>query len=169
MTPRAILATALACILGGAFLVGCAATRWEVPAPCNAAGVLTQYESWERLGPEQLDAAYSQARRAFERSGSDCARLQMAALTVLQSSRKNETYALKILDDYLEANKGAGDPRTSLARLLARMLRERVDGDARTKAALKKAMDEQARADGCKRQLEDLRNVEKIIDERGTR
>lgn len=160
----------LSAILGSVLLAGCAATsRWEIPTSCSTTALLGEYAASERLSPDQLDAAFAQAKGAFERSGNDCDRLRVALLTVLQGSRRNETYALKILGEYTDSKGDIGDARTSLARLIGRVLRDRADADARAKAALKKAAEDQNRADACKRQLDELRNVEKIIDERGTR
>jgi hypothetical protein len=140
-----------------------------VTTSCDPQAVLGQVDEWERLGPEQLDAAYARSKKAFESHGDFCDRLRIGALAVLQSSRGNEAYALKLLEDSLETSGRRGSPRLGFARLLTRILRERVETDAHSKAAARKAADEQNRADTCKRQLDELRNVEKIIDERGTR
>lgn len=152
-----------------ALLAGCALNGVTLPGLCDGSSLLREAAGYEALSDEGAERELARLRQLVERRGSDCDRLRLALFAAAQPARRADAQALRGLDEFLEGRRGRSDALTELARLLGRTLRERTEGDARARAAAKKVAEEQGRADACKRQLDDLRNVEKLLHERETR
>lgn len=153
-----------------ALMVTACATRPALLAgpSCSADSLLVQYDRYGSLGSREAEAALTEARTAFQRTGSECDRLRLALLLGNPEGKahRDDAQALKLLNGFL-AGAGTKDPSlTALSRYAAATLASRSDTDARLRSALKKAADERGRADALQKKIDEVKEIEALLQER---
>lgn len=166
---RARLRRAL--ILATAFGVGTAGcvrapSLLAARLPCNPSALLRDSNRLAALPAERAEAEFAEAKKAFEKTGDDCDRFRVALVAVASPARRHDAYGARLMEEYLEANPSKGSSSSGLARLLLKALQDGLDADARLRASGRRLSEEQARADALRRQLDELKNIEKILKER---
>lgn len=141
-----------------------------IPPPiqrCDAGGVLAYFERVRGLTSATQEEELESARKAFQSTGQNCDRFRLAMLLLLPDPRlRDEPVALKLLGDYLEGAGPENEGLRPLARLQVSAIRRAWECENRQKELARKLEDERAKAENLKRQLDALKDIERIMNER---
>ncbi len=158
---------AAACVLS-LLLAGCVGWQVKAPSGCNAGSILTSAERIETMSPKEADAVYAAAKLAFQRTGSGYDRLRLALLLSHPDAKlhRDDAQALRLAQEYVDKGGAKPEDLTALARYLISTVEARQELDAHYRVTNKKLADERSRADDLGRKLEELKALEKLLDER---
>ncbi len=147
-------------------LTGCAG--WQPVRGCDAGSILSAADRVWSATAKESDAAYLAAKAAFQQSGSACDRLRLAVLLSHPDAktRRDDAQALRLAQGYLEPPGSRPADLTGLARYLEATIEARQELEARNRNTNKKLSDERSRAEELGRKLDELRALEKLLDER---
>lgn len=156
--------------LAALMVPGCAAVKNLRKGSCNAADLLDYADRLKDLPAGELEEETRITQKAFAQDAGVCDRFRLALQLLTTEPRiRDETRAVKLLNEYAEKSSGSDRGLRSLARLLVGTVRKDWELEARAREFGRKATEEKGRADTLKRQLEELKEIERIMNDRQKR
>ncbi len=149
---------------------GCSAVKNLRKGSCNAADLLDYADRLGNLPAGELEEETRITQKAFAQDAGVCDRFRLALQLLTPEPRiRDESRAVKLLNEYAEKSSGSDRGLRSLARLLVGTVRKDWELETRARELGRKATEEKGRADNLKRQLEELREIERIMNDRQKR
>lgn len=159
-----------AAVAGCLLAQGCAVFGRVTRGPCNAETVLEYADRIQGLSAAELETEHRVIQKAFAEGGSRCDRFRLVFQLLAPEARfRDEARAVKLLGEYLETAPTADVGFRPLAKLLIANIKKQWELDGRIRDLGRRVADEKARADALKRQVDELQNIERILNERQKR
>jgi hypothetical protein len=164
---RILLCAALAACL---LFQGCSAFGRATRAPCNAVAALDYADRIPGLTAAELESEHQTTQKAFAEKGRPCDRFRLVfQLLAPEAKFRDEARAVKLLGEYLETTPASDGGFRPLAKLLVANIRRQWELEGRARDLGRRVADEKARADALNRQLDELKEIERILNERQKR
>jgi len=133
--------------------------------------MLLEYaDQLQELAAPELEAEYQSTQKAFHQTGNSCDRFRLALQLLTPEARfRDESRAARLLAEYLATSPAPDGGFRSLAKLLVAGHRKQWEWEVKARESVRKAVEEKVRADALKRQLEELKEIERLMNERQKR
>ncbi|MHB1240470.1 MAG: hypothetical protein ACYC18_08200 [Gammaproteobacteria bacterium] len=127
----------------------------------SVAELLAYVEELQQMSPQQLDVEFHSAKERFVRTPDGSSRLRLVVLLTLPDAPfHDDDRAIGLLNGYLDAPAGEPAAMRNFAAFLRRMIK-RHQAEAANLSA------EQQRSDLLQRKIDEIKSIEKSINDRG--